>query len=521
MAEQGNAKLPGAPFGRTSRGNDGAWRPLVDWVDVYPGNRWKDRHGQFGLFDSPSGIQLKVEEASVSDVLFAEDTDWEGGMLALDAWQDDDRYHMLYRATGGTAYAYSGDGYQWTKPEVGRVDFEGSTKNNLVCDEYVGGMVEDPSAPTEERFKAMKEVAGFFDPETGEELDGEEGLKRMGDMEHAGDSYSGPRMVMRAYMRGFTSPDRMHWKQIEQPVGNMPSDGSGSNPMYEPETGTFFAYIRSHGLSPGELCRGLANSTVEEQATRRSIGLTRTKDFYNWPPPKMVLYADAHDGPHISFYGGFYFRYPGRTDMHCMLVHIFDQISGHVDNQIAFSRDGLIWNRPERRASIPPGPPGSDYDGTLYAQGGLVELPDESWAVAFGGGRGLHNGFHPGMPMPQEPRAMRWARWQPHRLCGIEAEAEGHFTIPTLDRSRNELRLNYRTENGGWVKVEARNKTPSRKYPDGVGHAGRTFGDCDWIFGDEGDRVVTWNGDSDISAVGDTISIRIRMFRAKIFAFQV
>ena len=116
---------------------------------------------------------------------------------------------------------------------------------------------------------------------------------------------------------------------------------------------------------------------------------------------------------------------------------------------------------------------------------------------------------------------MRWARWEPHRLCGIEAETEGHFTIPTLDGIIDELRLNYRTEKDGWLKVEVRDKTPSRKYPDGVGHPGRTFEDCDWIFGDERDRVVTWNGESDISGVGDTISIRIRMFRAKILAFQV
>ena len=93
--------------------------------------------------------------------------------------------------------------------------------------------------------------------------------------------------------------------------------------------------------------------------------------------------------------------------------------------------------------------------------------------------------------------------------------------MPTLKRHHNELRLNYRCDNGGWVKVELRHAVPSRKYPDGEGAPGLTFEDCDWIYGDEGNRVVTWNGKSDISSVGDTVTIRIRMFRAKIFAYKI
>ena len=520
MANNANPHLPGAPFGRGARDNSGAWQPLCDWFDVYPGNRWKDRHGQFGLFDSPSGIRLSMEEASTSEVLFNEDADWEGGLLPLYLWQENDQYRMLYRASGGTGYRFSNDGYQWTRPEIGRIDFNGSTKNNLVCDQCIGLVMEDVLASPEQRFKSWVEIGGMFDPDTGEELEGEEGLKRMGNMEYAGDSYAGPPMVMRAYVRGFTSPDLMHWNQIGKPVANMPSDGSGSFPMLEPETKTYFSYIRVHGLAHEEI-QGLAHSTPELDYTRRCIGLTRTKDFYDWPAPKLVLYPDALDGPQVSFYGGYYFPYPERKGLHCMIVHIFDQSSGHVDNQLAFSRDGLIWNRPDRRPCIPVGAPGSGCDGTVYAQGGPVVLPDGRWAVPFTGGTGLHNGFHPGMPMPQEPRQIRWARWQPHRLCGIEAENEGRFTVPTLKRHHNELRLNYRCDNGGWIKVELRHAVPSRKYPDDGGTPGFTFDDCDWIYGDEEDKLITWNSNSDISSVGDTVAIRLRLFRAKIFGYRV
>jgi hypothetical protein len=93
--------------------------------------------------------------------------------------------------------------------------------------------------------------------------------------------------------------------------------------------------------------------------------------------------------------------------------------------------------------------------------------------------------------------------------------------VPTLKRHHNELRLNYSCDNGGSIKVELRHAVPSRKYPDAEGTPGLTFDDCDWIYGDEEDRVITWNGNSDITAVGETVAIRIRMFRAKVFAYRV
>ncbi len=51
--------------------------------------------------------------------------------------------------------------------------------------------------------------------------------------------------------------------------------------------------------------------------------------------------------------------------------------------------------------------------------------------------------------------------------------------------------------------------------------AGLTFDECDILRGDTVDQVVTWNGKSDLSEIGDMVAIRIRMFQAKVFAYQV
>ena len=51
--------------------------------------------------------------------------------------------------------------------------------------------------------------------------------------------------------------------------------------------------------------------------------------------------------------------------------------------------------------------------------------------------------------------------------------------------------------------------------------AGFTFEECDRLQGDSFDQVVTWKGNSDISSIGEMVAIRLKMFQAKVFAYQV
>jgi len=39
--------------------------------------------------------------------------------------------------------------------------------------------------------------------------------------------------------------------------------------------------------------------------------------------------------------------------------------------------------------------------------------------------------------------------------------------------------------------------------------------------GDSLDQVVTWQDNSDISRVGEMVAIRLKMFQAKLFSYQV
>ena len=47
----------------------------------------------------------------------------------------------------------------------------------------------------------------------------------------------------------------------------------------------------------------------------------------------------------------------------------------------------------------------------------------------------------------------RWALWEPDRLMALEAPDEGGFTTTERVCAGVDLRLNYRTQIGGWMRA--------------------------------------------------------------------
>ena len=509
------------------RRNCGLWNPLVDLTEIYAGHRSTDRKGVFDLFDAAVGVALRVELADRSQPLLEAEMPWEviDAVAPLFIWQADNGYRMLYECESGTCYANSDDGYRWRRPELGEVAFEGSKANNILEWGIVGasGVFIDPHCPPEERFKAMGGDMAWYDPATCERLYAEEARRRNDAQAYEGVDYKGPRAETWGRMLGWTSPDGLRWEPLPEPLGDRPVNG-GISARYDEATEQYFCYQQIMGF-PAEALKGIGTASIEEETQRRTIAFSCAKEFRRWPAPKLILAPDAQDDLDIDFYGGNYFLYPGRTDLHAMTVSVFHRGLGHVDTQIAFSRDGLFWTRPERRALHTVGAPGSGDDCQVHTwRSGLVELPDGKWAVPYMGMSQLHNARekYPGYLFPHKRKIqIRYALWHPHRFCGIEADREGRFTIPTIYRRGDQLRLNYRCAPGGWIAVELLSETPSRIQPDVEPATGFTFAECDRLMGDESDCVVTWNGRSDITSIGESVSIRVRMFQAKLFAYKV
>ena len=113
------------------RRNKGAWNPLVDLTEIFPGNRGVNRQGMYELYDGPLGVEVRVEQARRSEALLEATAEWEqgGSISPLFIWETDGLQHMIYQCSRveGTCYSTSVDGYDWERPELGQVEFKGST----------------------------------------------------------------------------------------------------------------------------------------------------------------------------------------------------------------------------------------------------------------------------------------------------------------------------------------------------------------------------------------------------------
>lgn len=504
------------------RANGGAWRPFVDWTDVFTGHRAVDRCGAFELYDAPVGIAITIEKADKRGP-FEFEGNVEGLGNAVHVWKDETNYHLLYYQSGRVAYAHSEDALSWVRPSLGLIEYGGSTDNNLVTD--VGGdllkaVFADPTAPPDQRFRAVGCEGAIVNADTGQVANEGESItdadveRWWADQEYLGPAYTGPQLVLKGRVIAWHSPDGIHWTREAEPLADFPMDG-GLSVGYDQRSQSYYAFCRVQGVRQEQFDL-IGAGDPEGEIFHRAIGLTRTGDFNHWNAPKLVLFPDGQDAPDISFYGADVLPYPGHDDLYAMLVEVYHHISDHIDSQIAFSRDGLLWQRPQRQPIIPVGEPGAPDEAMVYSWGGgIVELPNGDWGSIFAGYRSLHN-----VHDDEHTCSLHWATWRPHRLCGIEAKGEGRFTIPTVVRANDVLRLNYRCRPGGWIKAEIIRQIPSRVHPDVDAVPGFSFAESDTLTGDAIDRVVTWQGRSDLAAAGETIAVRLQLFDAKVFAYQ-
>ena len=134
-------------------------------------------------------------------------------------------------------------------------------------------------------------------------------------------------------------------------------------------------------------------------------------------------------------------------------------------------------------------------------------------------------------------------------LAGIRAKGEGRMTLrqdhyrepedcpdciaapihdrfpPVADPNEppRQLKLNYRTETGGWIRAELITHIGPKPHNSGSMAAikGYSFDDCDPLQGNELERVVPWKGNDNVARLSDTLAIRIEMSRATLFSFTL
>jgi hypothetical protein len=390
-------------------------------------------------------------------------------------------------------YATSTDGIHWEKPKLGLVEFDGSARNNIIKAGVVGTVFIDPNKAGGERFKFAGRTDG----------------------------------------RGlwvWTSPDGLHWKTlVDHPVLSKGAFDTQNQVFWDDLRKKYVAYVRrGNDARPGDPNAGdpvFKNGklvTLPQQMpdpnNLRKVGRSESAELgAGWPEPEITFSYDANDPPGSDHYNPCVIKYPYAARAYFMFPSAMSQYpenpaDGPLDIQMATSRDGITWNRLDRRPYVRLGLKGADDGGSIYMTVGMIRKGAEIW-MYYSGFPFTHGGFN-----LDTTRNAGVVRRLVQRLDGfVSADAAwsgGELTTVPLKYGGHRLVLNLDTSALGSTRVELR---------DGKGQVipGFSASDCDAIIANSVEQTVTWKGKATLPSLADgTIQLRFVMRSTKLYAFQ-
>ncbi len=465
----------------------------------------------FSLIDQVEDVTLRVNPPRVGGMAIHRDRGWEHHLQFFNTVIDDDGrarmwYGSSYMGAGNLdsfrwCHAESLDGVHWHKPELGLVEVNRVRTNNLLLG-TAGSVFKDPTAPPEERYK------GYWlnrDPEFGS----------------LGFGYSASSDGLR-----FT------WKG-----GNGVSlNGDTQNQAFWDERiGRYVAYFRNwvptghdeKWLSAiGPWRRAVARWETDDltsldgwQLTDSPVDLGGLRLTSELP---TVLALDDQDPPDMDIYTPSIVKYPAADDVYISTFSTYRHFTeaeildaeprwndGLMEIQLAVSRDGIAWDRPDRRPYVR-----IDSDGPrskmIYSALGMVIRGRSiyQYGTAYDQSHGLKRKNNPAGQVI----------WTEQRLDGfVSADAAyggGQLITKPVVAAGTRLEFNVDASASGEVRVELQDA-------HGRGIEGYTLDSCDRVLGNHIRHVVTWNGSPRLPATrGQPVRLRIAMRGAKLFALQ-
>jgi hypothetical protein len=450
-------------------------------------------------------VKLHVNPPVKRGIVLRGDKPWDEGWIGYCSVLDDGsgEYKLYYGGyaigkngklgPGGLCLATSPDGINWEKPDLGVVDFRGSKANNLVGTGAEFCVFLDPKASPEQRYKMLR-VEGWDDPEKG-------GLYI-------------------AY-----SADGIHWTRHPERLLPLVPD-TQNQVFYDTRLGKYVAYLRCWApmrkVARAEIDDLLAPWPYDKSVKPYLIWGEKHPPVPSYEFPHAISY-DELDPPQTDVYTPCVVQYPWAEDVYLafpsMYYHFPEPPKGKYHNdglleiQLGVSRDGVRFERPDRRAYVPLGPLGSSDGGAMYMAPGMIRRGDEIYQYysGFRCSHGEYVGF-------EELRGISHVHLLVQRLDGFVsadgAYSGGWLTTPPLIFSGRELELNIDCGAVGDARVELRTE-------NNVPIEGYTAQECDLIRGNLVHCRVTWQGKSDLSSLaGKTVRLHFLLRNARLYGFQ-
>ena len=463
------------------------------------------------LIDQMIGkAELRLHHPTPQEVALVTEEPWEGAMCGnITVFRDGSKYRMYYKAHHvdvydernrgeqlieshplWVGYAESEDGFDWQRPELGLVEFQGSKKNNLLWQGVgpeqrgVHGFApfkdENPQCAPDARYKAV----------------------------------GGIRRAIKGALYAMKSSDGIDWTMLqEEPIITKGRFDSQNLAFWDTVRSEYRAYVR------------------DLHDNRRDIRTATSKDFIQWSEPTWLEYPGAPDeelytnqiqpyyrAPHIFI--GFptrYVRRPWSPSIEALPELEHRRIRSRInerfgaaltDGLFMSSRNGLTFKR-WGEAFIRPGPQvsGNWAYGDNYQSWGLVETEAHiSGAPATTGGpygpRELSlyatEGYWRG-----NSTAFRRYTLRIDGFVSIHAPLSGgEFVTKNLTFEGNALVINFSTSAAGSISVEVQDA-------EGRPLDGFALEECHPNIGDELERTVRWAKSSDLKRLANR-PVRLR-----------
>jgi hypothetical protein len=459
---------------------------------------------------APHGIRIEVQPAKRVGPILKRENPWEAGYVIFKTViKDGDIYRAWCKSLpGGDTYMESKDGFNWTRPNLGLVEFEGSKDNNLLKPGPNGTIFIDPHAPPAERYKAVG----------GSRLSFEEFRKFV---EKHPDRWEtrvlrGPWSDPEKFysIRGSVSPDGIHWKNLPEPFTIEHSDGMETG-YYDDFLKKYVIYTRTWLVGPrsGRWSGDQRTKTWTGEfhgPGRRVIGRMESDTFGNFSvSTPTIVPVPGETGPSESFYTSIHATIPGAPDTHLMFPTVWDTWDDTTTLGVWSSHDGILWDRI-------PGPPilktasfGEWDGGCVFSFPSLFELPNGDFALPYKGYNLPHK-----YPRGDMELYAGYAVWPKGRIVGVVADESGEFSTVAILPPGRTLKINALTKRAGGIRVEL-----ARANDETI--PGRSFDDCDPVQGDAFWQTVKWGGESDPKTPeGEGLVIRFRMDRAQLFGIE-
>jgi hypothetical protein len=396
------------------------------------------------------------------------DAPWDGKYAAyFTIFKDGPLYRMYYRGQAElkseqfACYAESKDGIQWTKPDLGLVDYQGSKKNNII--------LAGPAKSGTHNFTPFKDTR----PGVRED----ERYKAVG---------GGP-------LYAFASRDGIHWRKlVDQPVLTKGAFDSQNLAFWDPNKKKYVAYYRIF-LNKVRAVAYAESDDFKTWSNLQPIDLGKTLPEHFYTNATQPYFRAPH----------YYFSFPSRfvPNRQRLPDHPLQGISEGV---FLSSRDGLRFDRTFMEGFIRPGPDPLNWgDRSNMPAWGLVQTGPEEMSLYFT--------QHYRYPSHHLRRGV-------FRLDGIASASAGVQAGELLTRpltfTGKKLALNFATGATGSIKVEIQRL-------DGKPLPGFSLADAKDLFGDAVNETYAWKTNPDLGAVvGTPVRLRFVLKDADLFSYR-